>query len=61
VTFVLTDELTGTPVKHQPYRIILPDNRAVEGITSDKGETTVATNEIHGKFKFELLPRNWTR
>ena len=61
VTFVVTDELTGLPVKHQPYRITLPDNRVVEGITNDKGETDVATSEVHGKFKLQLLPRKWTK
>jgi uncharacterized protein (DUF2345 family) len=58
VTFVLTDELTGTPVANQPYRITLPDKRAVEGITNDKGETAVATSEVHGNFRLQLLPRN---
>ncbi len=61
VTFVVTDELTGTPVKHQPYRITFPDNRVVEGITNDKGETDVATSEVHGTFKLQLLPRKWTK
>lgn len=61
VTFVVTDELTGLPVKHQPYRITLPDNRVVEGITNDKGETDVATSEVHGTFKLQLLPRKWTK
>lgn len=61
VTFVVTDELTGLPVKHQPYRITLPDNHVVEGITNDKAETDVATSEVHGKFKLQLLPRKWEK
>ncbi|QDZ30389.1 DUF2345 domain-containing protein [Noviherbaspirillum sp. UKPF54] len=56
--FVIADELTGEPLKNQPYRITLPDKQAIEGITNDKGETSLATSAAYGSLKLQLLPKN---
>ena len=56
--FLITDELTGEPVKNQPYRITLPGKQVIEGITNDKGETSLASSTAYGSLKLQLLPKN---
>jgi len=56
--FVIVDELTGEPVKNQPYRITLPGKQVIEGITNDKGETSLVTSAAYGSLTLQLLPKN---
>jgi type VI secretion system secreted protein VgrG len=59
--FVITDELTGTPVKNQPYKITLPNKQVIEGVTNDKGETDISKSDAYGNLKLQLKPRNQKR
>jgi uncharacterized protein (DUF2345 family) len=56
--FLITDELTGEPAKNQPYRITLPGKQIIEGITNDRGETSLATSAAYGSLTLQLLPKN---
>ncbi|TCS36678.1 uncharacterized protein (DUF2345 family), partial [Paucimonas lemoignei] len=56
--FVITDELTGKPIKNQPYKITLPNNQVIEGITNEQGETQLAKSSSIDKIKLQLKPKN---
>jgi type VI secretion system secreted protein VgrG len=53
---VLRDEQTGDPIRNQRYRAHLADGRAIEGITDDKGRTSLALGETMAGVHFDFLP-----
>ncbi|MGS0893092.1 hypothetical protein ACVBGC_11215 [Burkholderia stagnalis] len=54
--FTLSDDIAGRPVANRPYKIRLADGRIVEGITGDKGETSLSRQDIARDLK--LLRQN---
>lgn len=52
--FILSDDVTGRPMKNKPYKIQLADGRIVEGVTSAKGETSLTPNDIAQGIKLML-------
>jgi type VI secretion system secreted protein VgrG len=53
---VLRDEQTGNPVRKQRYRAHLADGRTIEGITDDKGRTSLALSDAMAGVHFDFLP-----
>jgi type VI secretion system secreted protein VgrG len=52
--FILSDDITGRPLTNRPYKIQTADGRVVEGVTSDKGETSLTQNDIAQGIKLML-------
>jgi len=52
--FILSDGLTGRPLVNRAYKIQTADGRVVEGVTSDKGETSLTQNDIAQGIKLML-------
>jgi type VI secretion system secreted protein VgrG len=55
--FVLTDHITGRPVVKRAYRIRLADGQIVEGVTDEKGETSLSRQDVAQGLKL-LLKKN---
>ncbi|KVN44442.1 type IV secretion protein Rhs [Burkholderia territorii] len=55
--FILSDDITGRPVANRPYKIQLANGQVVEGITSDKGETSLSRQDVAQGLKL-LLQNN---
>ncbi|KVV38087.1 type IV secretion protein Rhs [Burkholderia territorii] len=55
--FILSDDITGRPVANRPYKIQLANGQIVEGITSDKGETSLSRQDVAQGLKL-LLQNN---
>ncbi|WP_458766834.1 type VI secretion system Vgr family protein [Cupriavidus basilensis] len=53
--FVLTEHHGGARMENQRYRVTLDSGRVIEGITSDKGETELATSNAYEIAKIEIL------
>ncbi|MBR8144345.1 type VI secretion system tip protein VgrG [Burkholderia vietnamiensis] len=52
--FILSDDITGRPVANRPYKIQLANGQIVEGITSDKGETSLSLQDVAQGIKLIL-------
>ncbi|AOR72131.1 type IV secretion protein Rhs [Burkholderia stabilis] len=55
--FILSDDITGRPVANRPYKIQLASGQIIEGITSDKGETSLSRQDVARGLKL-LLQNN---
>ncbi len=55
--FILSDDITGRPVANRPYKIQLAGGQIIEGITSDKGETSLSRQDVARGLKL-LLQNN---
>ena len=44
--FILSDHVTGRPLANRPYKIQTADGRVMEGVTNEKGETSLTQNDI---------------
>ncbi|NPT57900.1 type VI secretion system tip protein VgrG [Paraburkholderia sp. 5N] len=52
--FILSDHVTGRPLANRPYKVQTADGRIVEGVTNDKGETSLTQNDIARGIKLLL-------
>ncbi|MGU8079993.1 type VI secretion system Vgr family protein [Burkholderia pyrrocinia] len=55
--FILSDDITGRPVANRPYKIQLASGQIIEGITNDKGETSLSRQDVARGLKL-LLQNN---
>ncbi|MGS0891688.1 type VI secretion system Vgr family protein [Burkholderia stagnalis] len=55
--FILSDDATGRPVANRPYKIQLASGQIIEGVTSDKGETSLSRQDVAGGLRL-LLKNN---
>ena len=55
--FILSDDITGRPVANRPYKIQLAGGQIIEGITNDKGETSLSRQDVARGLKL-LLQNN---
>lgn len=53
---VLRHEQTGEPIRNQRYIAHLDNGSTVEGVTDDKGRTSLARSDAMGNVRFEFLP-----
>ncbi|MEW6342482.1 MAG: type VI secretion system Vgr family protein [Pseudomonadota bacterium] len=52
--FILSDQVTRRPLANRAYKVQTADGRIVEGVTSDKGETSLTQNDVAQGIKLML-------
>jgi type VI secretion system secreted protein VgrG len=53
---VLRHQQTGEPVRNQRYKAHLDNGSTIEGVTDDKGRTSLAVSDAMGNVDFDFLP-----